>query len=99
MALLPDGRALILTRGVRIGWPFYFPLTLVVAEPRTIRPGAEWNWTELARIEGPAPNENYEGMAVTGGDDGDPIAIWLISDSNGAQLIQRTLLLRLEWDQ
>jgi hypothetical protein len=97
MALLPDGRALILSRGAALGWPVYFPITLMVADQQTILPGTAWEWEELLELGGPVPNENYEGLAVTGGRDGEPVTIWLISDDNGSQLIQQTRLIRLEW--
>ncbi len=49
----------------------------------------------LGRIDGPGFRDNYEGMALREGP-GDRLTLWLASDSNDAQIIQRTLLLQLE---
>ncbi len=97
MAVSPDGRVLILLRGVRIGIPPHFAGRLLVADPATIEAGKSWKWETLAELEGPVPRDNYEGLTVTGGAGGGPAVIWLISDDNGAEFIQRSLLVRLEW--
>jgi len=95
MALLPDGRALILLRGLGFGLP-PFSAKLVVADPSRIRAGEEWPWTPFADLSPPLPRDNYEGLAIApapgGGAD-----IWIISDDNQASF-QRTLLIRLHWD-
>lgn len=96
LAELPDGRVLILLRNVHIGLPVGFSARLVVADPATIRAGEAWEWRELAKLGPGVPMDNYEGLAVSA--DGDSLTLWLISDDNGASYIQRTLLLRLEWD-
>lgn len=94
MALLPDGRVLILLRALKFGWP-PFHAALAVADPATIRGGENWQFELLARLDRPLPRDNYEGLAVTTDDAGEVI-IWLISDDNNAQL-QRTLLVNLRW--
>ena len=98
IALLPDGRAVILVRGVQLGLPPHFAVKLLLADPADIRPGQRWNWRSVADLGGNGvPYDNYEGIAVTGGENGGPVTLWIVSDDNEARLIQRTLLLRLEW--
>lgn len=97
IAALPDGRLLVLARGVSLGLPPRFTTRLLLADPNDIRAGELLPWEEVGQLDGVAPADNYEGIAVTGGMDGGPLTIWAISDDNGAALIQRTLLLRLEW--
>lgn len=96
MAQLPDGRVLILLRGLKF-FPPGFAIRLVIADPADLRPGAEWKWRDVGALESPIPIDNYEGLAVTGGENGKPLTLWLISDDNGALLLQRSLLLRFEW--
>jgi hypothetical protein len=96
MAELPDGRILILTRRLRWPMPPRFGTWMVLADPREIEPGQSWHGTPLVSLDGTGLEENYEGLAIeplVGG----KLAVWLISDSNGA-VTQRTLLLRLELD-
>lgn len=96
MAQLPDGRVLILLRG--IGYlPPRFTAKLVVADPTEIRAGADWRWHDIGTIAAPFPVDNFEGLAISGGKDGAPVTIWLISDSNNAVYLQETLLMRLDW--
>jgi hypothetical protein len=99
IAQLPDGRVLILTRGVDyFGLPPHFTVHLLIADPADIRPGKDWPSRLVAKIGGNAvPYENYEGLAVSGGKDGGPVTLWLISDDNQSLLIQRTLLVKLRW--
>jgi hypothetical protein len=97
MVQLPDGRVVILLRAVSLlAIPPHFSARLVVADPARIKPGKPWVWTELARFAAPAPLDNYEGLALDVGADGRPV-LWIVSDDNGASVIQRSLLLRLEW--
>ncbi len=96
MAQLPDGRVLILMRGVGL-LPPRFTIRLALADPALIRPGAVWHWQSVGELARPIPMDNYEGLAVTGGTDGGPLTLWLISDDNGARLLQHSNLLRLEW--
>ncbi len=97
IAILPSGKALILVRGVGLLPYPHFTARLLLADPATIGSGTAWEWQPFARLEGPVPRENYEGLAITGGRDGEAVTIWLISDDNGAVLLQRSLLVRLEW--
>jgi hypothetical protein len=92
MAALPDGRVLILLRGLGFGLP-PFSAQLVVADPSEIRSGEEWPWTPFAEISPPLPRDNYEGLAIAATPDGGA-DIWIISDDNNAAF-QRTLLIRL----
>ena len=96
MAQLPDGRVLILLRGLKL-FPPGFAIRLVLADPADLLPGREWKWRDVGAIESPIPIDNYEGLAVTGGEKGSPLTLWVISDDNGALLLQRSLLLRFEW--
>ena len=95
MAQLPDGRLLILVRGVRAWFP-PFKAALLLADPATIRPGENLRWTLLASLDDAAPSENYEAIAVEPVFGKDGVRIWIASDDNYAAL-QRTLLLELEW--
>lgn len=94
MAGLPDGRVLILLRGLALAMP-PFRARLVVADPRRIRAGQDWPWTPLAELSPPLPRENYEGLATAPTPDGGA-DIWIISDDNGGE-VQRTLLIKLHW--
>lgn len=96
-AALPDGRVMILLRALSLR-PFpAFGSKLVVADPAEIEAGEPWPWREVAHLSGLAPRENYEGLAVMPGDSG--VVLWLISDANRSVLLQRTLLLKLVWDE
>jgi hypothetical protein len=95
-AALPDGRVLILTRGLSLGrWP-PFRSKLLVADAADIRPGQIWEWQELADLSGLVPPENYEGLAVERRGPG--FVLWLIADANRSAILQRTLLVKLVWD-
>jgi hypothetical protein len=96
MAALPDGRVLILVRRLTFPFPPMFAAQVLIANPKTIRAGKNWDWRLLARIENPVPLDNYEGLAVVPREDG-ALMLWLISDDN-AMATQRTLLLKLRWD-
>ncbi len=93
---LPDGRVLILLRGIGIAPP-RFTAKLALADPEDIREGEPWPWQDVGTIDRPLPLDNYEGLAITGGADGAPLTLWIISDDNGGELLQHTLLLRLSW--
>ena len=95
MALLPDGRVLIMVRTFDWTLPPTFRARLLVADPADIVAGETWPWTELARLEPPLPTDNFEGLAVIG--DAYPVRLRIISDDNTATF-QRTLLLDLTWD-
>lgn len=97
MTQLPDGRVLVLARGVHLVPP-HFSVSILLADPAAIRAGKPWPWQLVARIDGRAvPYENYEGIAVAGGANGGPVTIWLICDDNQSVLLQRTLLVKLRW--
>lgn len=95
MAQLPDGRVLILARKVGLRFPPYVT-ALLVADPRTIRPGQDWRAEKLADLSAPLDGGNYEGLAITGGAGAAPLDIWIISDNNMSRL-QKTRLVQLRW--
>ena len=95
-AALPDGRVLLLFRGIGLtrGWIS----TLAVADPTVIRARQPWQSRTIAKFERPQIAENFEGLAIEPRrSPTDPIAIWMVSDDNLAAW-QRTLLLRLLWN-
>ena len=95
--VLPDGRVLILLRGLAPGaWP-PFKSKVVIADPADIRPGEAWPWREVADLSGLVPPENYEGLAVAQGPSG--LELWLIADANRSVVMQRTLLVKLVWNE
>ena len=97
MAEIPDGRVLILLRRVKLNFPPRFQSRILIADPATIAEGENWQWEELARLEDPRlPLDNFEGLAVTEGDDG-KLDLWVISDDN-AMKFQRTILLKITWN-
>jgi hypothetical protein len=98
IAQLPDGRVVILLRKLELSLSLPLRLVasrLVIADPATIVAGHAWAWQPLAAIRDPLPPENYEGLAIEPRGDG-VVRLWLISDDNGA-VLQRTLLLALDW--
>ena len=94
LALLPDGRVLILARRVEWGLPPGFSNKLLVADPAEVRAGKPWPWRELADLSA-LPSDNYEGLAIEAAMGG-AVTLWLISDDNHATF-QRTLLAKLAW--
>lgn len=98
-AQLPDGRVLVLTRWVDFfALPPHFTVHLLLLDPAEIRPGEDWPWRLVAKIGGNAvPYENYEGLAVSGGENGGPVTLWIICDDNQSRILQRTLLVKLRW--
>ena len=96
-AALPDGRVLILARGLSPArWP-PFRSKLLIANAADIRPGEVWEWRELADLTALVPPENYEGLAVERRGQG--VVLWLIADANRSAVLQRTLLVKLVWDE
>lgn len=95
MAVLPDGRLLVLNR--RFAVPFAFSTKLVLIDSRAIRPGAVVRGREIATLASPMVHDNFEGMAVTR--EGKATIVWIVSDDNKL-FLQRSLLLkfRLEPD-
>ena len=96
MALLPNGRVLILVRDVVWPMPPRFAGKLVLADPSAIRAGEAWSGTVIADFDDRVPCDNYEGLAVVPAPGGG-LVLWLISDDNSIRL-QRTLLLKLLWN-
>nr|WP_283773306.1 esterase-like activity of phytase family protein [Altererythrobacter sp. KTW20L] len=94
MVLLPDGRVLVLGRGLRWGW-LPFTARLFVGDPAQIGEQDPWQLHEVLDLDAIIPRENWEALAVTPLDDGS-IRIWIASDDNFAAL-QRTLLAQLHW--
>ncbi len=94
-AQLPDGRLLVLARGVVPGWPAFRSL-LLVGELDDMGADRVWRPRLLARLDGALPSENYEALAVAPTAGG--LVIWVMSDDN-LGTFQRTLLARLRWRQ
>ena len=92
-AVLGDGRVLVLGRW--FGLPFRFASALYLFDMREARPAGEVTAKYIGRIDGPGISDNFEGMAVEEAADGS-LTIWTVSDSNDAQIIQSTILLKLE---
>ncbi|MDQ2102043.1 esterase-like activity of phytase family protein [Azospirillum isscasi] len=87
-AALPDGGVLVLERRVSLlgGWA----ARLVHVPAESLRGGATMDGIELARLEPPLLIDNFEGMAVRPGPDGDTL-VYIVSDDNRSPL-QRTYL-------
>lgn len=92
-AVLPDGLVLVLGR--KFGLPFRFESALYAFDLDDVGPARRVDARLIGRIDGPGLSDNYEGMAVEEGAGG-ALTIWIVSDSNDAQVIQRTILLKLE---
>lgn len=97
MALLPDGRALILMRRLLWAFPMRFAGRIVIADPAQIRPGKVWHSLPLASLASVLPVDNFEAIAVVPQTD-DKVTVWLMSDDNGMRILQRTLLWKLTVD-
>lgn len=96
MALLPDGRVLILLRQVVWPLPMRFSSRIALADPEELYRTGHWTGREIARLDSPVPGDNYEGLAIRPRTDG-KLDVWVISDDNRSAT-QRTLLLKLELD-
>ena len=92
MAVLPDGRWVILTR--RFAWG-RFSNVLVLVDPTGIRPGATVGGRVIATLAAPLIHDNFEGVAATR--EGDATILWLVSDDNQLR-VQRSLLLKFRLD-
>jgi len=97
MAMLPDGRALILLRRPLWPLPMRFAVRLAIADTRQIRAGAVWPSEQVAALASTLPIDNFEAIAV------EPLAsgrlrVWLMSDDNNMRVLQRTLLWKLSVD-
>lgn len=97
MALLPDGRALILMRRLLWPVPMRFAGRIVIADPAQIRPGQVWHSVPLAALASVLPVDNFEAIGVVPRADGQ-VTVWLMSDDNQMHLLQRTLLWKLSVD-
>ncbi|TWH86051.1 phytase-like protein with esterase activity [Novosphingobium taihuense] len=91
---LQDGRLLILVRKLGLSPPG-FSARIVLADLSRLDLRRPLPSVELARLEGPALRENWEGMALT--QDKDGLILWLVADAN-ASTFQQTRLLRLWFD-
>jgi hypothetical protein len=89
MAVLPDGRLLVLNR--RFALPFDFSAKLTVVDPGAIRPGAVVRGREIATLASPLVHDNFEGVAITR--EGAATIVWIVSDDNQL-FLQRSLLLK-----
>lgn len=96
MSTLPDGRVLILTRGYGL-FPPRFLSRIVLADFARMNVSGPLATHELARIDGQALRENYEGMAIRADEEG-RLSVWLIADANNTAF-QETRLLQLSLDQ
>lgn len=94
VAPLPDGGVLVLERRVSLlgGWSS----RLVRVAPQQLSAGAVIEGEELARLESPLLNDNFEGIATRPGPAGETL-VYLITDDNFSSL-QRTYLLQFALD-
>ncbi|GGD34836.1 esterase-like activity of phytase family protein [Croceicoccus pelagius] len=92
-AVLSDGTVLVLGRS--FGLPFRFESALYAFDLADAKPASRVDARLIGRIGGPGISDNFEGMAVEEGADG-ALTIWVVSDSNDAQVMQSTILLKLE---
>lgn len=90
-ATLPDGRVLILNRGLG---GLQLSAKLVVADVRGLQPGSDLNAQEVATLAAPLVVDNMEGVAVTQ-EDGRTI-VWLVSDDDFMRVFRHTFLLKFE---
>lgn len=95
MVLLPDGGALILGRDFDL--PFKFETVITYLDLAAALEEGGGTARTIARITDRALADNYEGMVI-GPDTADGRAtLWLVSDDNKMQFMQRTILLKLEF--
>ena len=97
MAMLPDGRALILMRRLLWPAPMRFAGRIVIADTARIRPGGVWHSAPLAWLASVLPVDNFEAIAVVPRGDG-RLTVWVMSDDNKMRVLQRTLLWKLSVD-
>lgn len=99
MALLPDGRVLVLERRMLWPLPLRFSCRIGIADPAELDRTGRWRVRELASLDSPLPTDNFEAIAVRprGDRPNGPVDVWVMSDDNMAAT-QRTLLLKLELD-
>ncbi|NYZ10984.1 esterase-like activity of phytase family protein [Azospirillum sp. RWY-5-1] len=90
-AALPNGDALVLERDVSLlgGWA----ARIVRVPAASLVAGAEVEGEELARLQRPLLTDNFEGIAVAAGRNGETL-IYLVSDDNFS-FLQQTLFVLL----
>ncbi len=93
---LGGGQALVLLRRVVWGIPPGFESAIARVDVDRPSPDGTIAARLVTEFGDAIPQENYEGLALTRDDDG--THLWLISDDNFMST-QRTLLLKLRWDQ
>ncbi len=97
LALLPDGRLLVLMRNLvwpsSTAWPPFAAL-LAIGTPPTA--GGVFAPEIVMRLDDVLPRDNYEGLAVRPRADG-RIDVWVMSDDNFS-VFQRNLLAKLVFD-
>lgn len=95
---VPDGRVLILLRRVEYAIPARFDTAIAIADPRAIKPGAQWRADVIQRLNGGVFADNFEGLTFAPSAQ-DPArgSLWLIADDNFSGF-QRSLLVRFAWD-
>lgn len=97
MALLPDGRALILMRRLLWPLPMHYAGRIVIADTAQIHPGRIWRSEQLASLASVLPIDNFEAIGAVPQPDG-RVTVWLMSDDNDMRTLQRTLLWKLSVD-
>jgi hypothetical protein len=97
MAMLPDGRALILMRRLIWPLPMRYAGRIVIADTRQIRAGGVWRSVTLASLASVLPVDNFEAIAAVPQPNG-RVTVWLLSDDNRMRVLQRTLLRKLSVD-
>ncbi|KMS52882.1 hypothetical protein V474_25410 [Novosphingobium barchaimii LL02] len=97
MAMLPDGRALILMRRLLWPMPLRFAGRIVIVDTAKIRPGTVLRSATLASLASILPVDNFEAIAAVPRADG-RITVWVMSDDNKMRVLQRTLLWKLSVD-
>jgi hypothetical protein len=89
-AALDDGRILFLSR--RFGFPGGFTARLTIGRLPPLREGAVLEGELLAEFAPPFLTDNFEGLSVTR--EGGRTILWIASDDNYINRLQRTLLLK-----
>lgn len=97
MAMMPDGRALILMRRLLWPLPMRFAGRIVIADTARIRAGQVWHSAPLASLASTLPVDNFEAIAAVPAQDG-RLTVWIMSDDNKMRILQRTLLWKLSVD-
>lgn len=97
MAMLPDGRALVLMRRLLWPMPLRFAGRIVIVDTAKIRPGTVLRSATLASLASILPVDNFEAIAAVPQPDG-RITVWVMSDDNKMRVLQRTLLWKLSVD-